>query len=103
MADKNGLAEFEKAKYGTYLIRVSRLHQTSILNGPYTLSADQPLLVITKLSVDLNMVPQLKTVTVNSRKPFIQKLSDRIVVNVENSIVSAGKVGTSLTVQDLDI
>jgi len=29
-------------------------------------------------------------VTVTGRKPFIQKLSDRIVVNVENSIVSAG-------------
>lgn len=90
MTDKNGLAEFENIRFGSYLIRVSRLQHTSILNGPYTLSADQPLLVIPKLSVNLNMVPQLKTVTVNSRKPFIQKLSDRIVVNVENSIVSAG-------------
>lgn len=33
---------------------------------------------------------QLGGVTVTARKPFIQKLSDRIVVNVENSNVSAG-------------
>ena len=32
----------------------------------------------------------LKEVTVTIQKPFIQKLSDRIVVNVENSIISAG-------------
>src|SRR5690606_31545666 len=33
---------------------------------------------------------QIEGVTVKSEKPFIQKLTDRIVVNVENSIVSAG-------------
>jgi hypothetical protein len=32
----------------------------------------------------------LSGVTVTARKPFIQKLTDRIVVNVESSIVSAG-------------
>lgn len=32
----------------------------------------------------------MKEVVVTGRKPFIQRLSDRLVVNVENSIVSAG-------------
>lgn len=32
----------------------------------------------------------LKEVTVTTKKPFLQKLTDRIVVNVENSIVNAG-------------
>ena len=43
----------------------------------------------TTLSLQVSAT-QLGNVTVTARKPFIQKLSDRIVVNVENSIVSAG-------------
>ena len=32
----------------------------------------------------------MKEVVVEGKKPFIQKLTDRIVVNVDNSIISAG-------------
>ena len=33
---------------------------------------------------------EMKEVVVEGKKPFIQKLTDRIVVNVDNSIISAG-------------
>lgn len=33
---------------------------------------------------------QLKEVTVSAQKPFIQKMHDPIIVNVDNSIVNAG-------------
>ena len=52
------------------------------------LTTDKP-----NANIDIILHPvskQLGEVTVNSKKPFIQKLSDRIVVNVESSIISAG-------------
>ena len=42
-----------------------------------------PLLLIQRSS-------EMKEVVVEGKKPFIQKLTDRIVVNVDNSIISAG-------------
>ena len=33
---------------------------------------------------------EMKEVVVEGKRPFIQKLTDRIVVNVDNSIISAG-------------
>jgi hypothetical protein len=43
----------------------------------------QPLILIQSTA-------ELANVTVNAKKPFIQRLTDRIVVNVESSIISAG-------------
>src|SRR5690606_3294889 len=39
---------------------------------------------------------QIEGVTVTAQKPFIQKLTDRIVVNVDNSIVSAGSTAMDI-------
>src|SRR5205085_12079710 len=58
-------------------------------SSPFSLSAEQATITLPTITL-LPKTSQLGGVTVTGRKPFIQKLSDRIVVNVENSIVSAG-------------
>lgn len=86
LTDKDGRVLFENILYGDYLLKASFINhatQYTVL----TLSNNQkelPAITLQQLTKDL------QTVTVTSRKPFLQKLSDRIVVNVENSIVSAG-------------
>jgi hypothetical protein len=89
ITDKNGAAEVSNVSFGEYLLRISMVNFTTQYAGPVTLSASQSTVSVpvTKLSP---RAAQLAGVTVNARKPFIQKLNDRIVVNVENSIVSAG-------------
>lgn len=89
LSDKTGLAEFENIPFGSYLIRSKPVNYRTAYSNAISLSADNspvqlPALVLQPLSAELG------NVTVNARKPFIQKLTDRIVVNVENSIVSAG-------------
>ena len=89
ITDRAGQAEFENIPFGSYLIKASAVNYAAQFSTAITLSAEQ-----TSVKVPAILLPasatQLSNVTVNSRKPFIQKLSDRIVVNVENSIVSAG-------------
>ena len=89
LTDKTGLAEFENIKLGDYLLRVTVVNFSKYFSAPFSLSATQTDITIPKIIL-LPKSTQLGEVTVTAKKPFIQKLSDRIVVNVENSIVSAG-------------
>ena len=89
ITDKNGLAELENIRFGDYLLRVTMVNHSTQYSSSFSLTAEQSSLTIPKI-VLTPKTGQLSSVTVTARKPFIQKLSDRIVVNVENSIVSAG-------------
>ena len=87
LTNKNGEAEFENIAFGDYLIKATLVNYAPPHPVNFTLSSEQllvPAIVLFAASTEL------KNITVTSRKPFLQKLSDRIVVNVENSIVSAG-------------
>lgn len=89
ITDKTGLAEFDNISFDSYLVKASLVNFTTQYSAAFTLSSIEPLVKIPSIILQ-PAATQLGNVTVNSRKPFIQKLSDRIVVNVENSIVSAG-------------
>jgi iron complex outermembrane recepter protein len=91
VADKNGWAEFENIRHGSYLVKVTSINYGTGYAGPVNLG---PGNLEVKLPA-IAMTPQagnMNNVTVTSKKPFIQKLTDRIVVNVDNSIISAGNV-----------
>jgi len=87
LTDKNGLAYFEPVADGSYLLRLSALGFQPAYTKQFTVNGAS----IELPSIQLQAIAsQLQGVTVTGRKPFIQKLQDRIVVNVENSLVSAG-------------
>jgi iron complex outermembrane receptor protein len=89
ITDKNGLAELENIRFGDYRLKVTMINYEVQYSSLFSLSAGQSIVTLPKI-VLLPKTGQLSGVTVTAKKPFIQKLSDRIVVNVENSIVSAG-------------
>jgi len=89
VTDKTGLAEFENIRYGDYLIKASIVNYKTQYSTVFSLSASQNIVKVPSMLIQPGAT-ELAGVTVSSRKPFIQKLSDRIVVNVENSIMSAG-------------
>ncbi|HEY0067622.1 MAG TPA: outer membrane beta-barrel protein, partial [Flavisolibacter sp.] len=88
LSDKSGLAEIEQVLPGSYLLRVSMVSHDNIYSAPFTLSDTD--LVLQPIVLRARAQNQLEEVTVTGRKPFIQRMTDRIVVNVENSVVSAG-------------
>lgn len=70
-------------------MRVTLVNFATQYSSPFTITAEQPDASLPKIILQPRS-GQLLGATVTARKPFIQKLSDRIVVNVENSIASAG-------------
>ncbi|MBL7738860.1 MAG: TonB-dependent receptor [Chitinophagaceae bacterium] len=89
ISDKGGLTEFENISFGYYLLKSKVVNYAAGYSGVINLTAADPLIWVPALVLQ-PVAAELGNVTVNARKPFIQKLTDRIVVNVENSIVSAG-------------
>ncbi len=89
LTDKNGLAEFENIPFAGYFLKITMANFVTKYVPVFKLSADQAIVTIPKTTLQPAST-QLSAVTVSGKKPFIQKLSDRIVVNVDNSIVSAG-------------
>lgn len=90
LTDKSGMAEFESLNSGNYFLRISAIGFSNQSTPAFELSEKQPVLQLPAIKLSASSPSQMQGVTVTAKKPFIQKLSDRIVVNVENSIVSAG-------------
>lgn len=89
LTDKTGTAILENIPFNSYLLRVTMVNYTIYYSSPIVFTSGQPELIMPDIILT-NKTGQLENVTVTGRKPFIQKLTDRIVVNVENSMVSAG-------------
>lgn len=89
LSDKNGLVEIENVQFGEYILKAGMVNYGNGYSSSFILSGENSNIQLP----DILLSPKataLAGVTVTARKPFIQKLNDRIVVNVENSIVSAG-------------
>ncbi len=70
-----------------FLLRVTLIGYESFYSDKITVADNNTLVpVITMKQVDA----RLKDVTITTQKPFIEVHPDKLVVNVENSIVSAG-------------
>lgn len=88
ITDNNGVAEFEHLAFGNYLLKATMVNHVPQFSAPVTLSAIQSNTPVAILLAQRSS--EMKEVLVEAKKPFIQKLTDRIVVNVDNSIISAG-------------
>ena len=89
ITDKTGLAELDNIRPGTYLVRTSFVNYATQYSAVVVLSQEQLNLRLTNIVLQPS-AKEIGEVVVTARKPFIQRLSDRLVVNVENSIISAG-------------
>ncbi len=89
ISNNNGIADFENIAFGNYLIKTTSVNYVPEYSALFELSnfSVNTTIVSTILSAKSS---NLKEVVVEGKKPFIQKLSDRIVVNVDNSIINAG-------------
>lgn len=87
ISDASGIVVFDQVPPGTYLISATR--------SGYAMKEETVLSIEpgTAVKAEINMLTTVKSmenVTVTAKKPYLQKLHDRLIVNVENSIVNAG-------------
>ncbi|TGE21488.1 TonB-dependent receptor [Hymenobacter aquaticus] len=89
LGDVNGNFEIEQVPAGAYLISVSSLAYKRLFTPVFTVAEGQAEVRLGDLRL-ADAAHQLAEVKVTATKPLIEQQIDRIVVNVENSIVSAG-------------
>ncbi len=88
--DKNGWAEMNKVKPGSYIVKVQMMNYETAYSSMLNISEGQTEITVPAMKLLPKAVNDANNVTVTARKPFIQRLTDRIIVNVDNSIISAG-------------
>lgn len=92
-ADFDGRFGFESVKSGNYTISVKMVGFKNVKTSFFTIKdAD---LVLPTIKIE-SLTKQLSAVTIEGKKPFIERRVDKTVINVENSIVASG--GTALEV-----
>ena len=89
ISDQEGNYDFTEIPNGKYLVSASVIGMIKTYSQPFTLDDSKKILNISDLILKQN-TNLLKGVSITASKPFIQREIDKTVVNVENSIVSAG-------------
>lgn len=85
--DVDGKFTFDQVEVGRYLTLVSMVGYQKVYSAPFVVNKDEVQLSTVPLTTSVEL---LHEVTVVAKKPFIEQQIDRTVINVENSIVSAG-------------
>ncbi|MGH2644969.1 MAG: carboxypeptidase-like regulatory domain-containing protein, partial [Chitinophagaceae bacterium] len=89
ITDQNGDFDFVEIPNGKYIVSASVVGMITAYSKPFTWENSPKSLDILELVLKQN-ANLLKGVSITASKPFIQREIDKTVVNVENSIVSAG-------------
>ncbi|MBC7407138.1 MAG: TonB-dependent receptor [Arcicella sp.] len=89
LSDGSGSFEFEKIPLGEYLVSISQMGYKKFYTLKFSLDSENPSVKLMNLILSEDS-KQLSEVQVIAKKPFIEQQIDRTVVNVANSIVSAG-------------
>ncbi|MBS1689873.1 MAG: TonB-dependent receptor, partial [Bacteroidetes bacterium] len=87
LTDDNGNFSLEPIEKGQFVLKVTLLGYNTYANSNVTVADEQIKLPAIILEAKNGTLTE---VTVRTQKPFIEVKADKIVVNVENSIVSAG-------------
>ncbi|MEO6149124.1 MAG: TonB-dependent receptor, partial [Mucilaginibacter sp.] len=88
ICDKNGFFKFNGVKPGNYFIAVSKVGYKRFYTVKYQVAANNNI-----QASEIKLIPlthQLKEVSIISKKEFIEVRSDKTILNVDKSIVSAG-------------
>jgi iron complex outermembrane receptor protein len=89
ISDETGLFSFKNLKADRYLIKITSVGYNKIFYGPYLISDNSPELNAGTLVLSPDMT-NLKEVAIVERKNYIEKKAGKVVLNVGNSILSAG-------------
>lgn len=89
LVDETGKFEFDDLTFNTYFIKIN--HPTYIkFQSPYfVISSDNSDVKLQPITLK-STVKSLDEVSIIATRPFIEKKTDKIIINIENSIVSAG-------------
>ncbi|MES2678718.1 MAG: outer membrane beta-barrel protein [Bacteroidota bacterium] len=89
ISDEKGFFEIDNIASGDYFLKISGVTFEPFTSALHGISAEEPILHLGDIALKQGS-KTLNEVTISAEKQFIERKLDKIVVNVENSIVSAG-------------
>ncbi|MFT3681027.1 MAG: outer membrane beta-barrel family protein [Ferruginibacter sp.] len=87
--DEHGLFEFEHITPGNYILNVTHTGYTNYYSDAFSLDEKNSMVTVPDIALK-TATTTMAEVTIATKKPFIERKIDRLVVNVESSIVSTG-------------
>nr|WP_315031497.1 TonB-dependent receptor [uncultured Chryseobacterium sp.] len=94
ITDEKGLFVMDNVASGNYYLSVEVLGYTTYKSDPFSLSPNEKKeLGVIRLDEKSTL---LKGVVLTGKKPLIQNLSDRVVLNIENSILATGNTALDI-------
>lgn len=89
LSDENGLFEFDNIPHEIYFLKITALSFKTFVSDAFGITAGNAVQAIPTINLAYN-ANDLTEVVVNAEKQFVERKLDKLVVNVENSIVAAG-------------
>jgi hypothetical protein len=86
--DEKGIFKVE-VKPGRYLLLISKIGYDQSLTGPYTVLPDKDV-AVNEINLTLHL-PLLGEVSITAQRSYIEVKPDRIILNVQSSIISGGE------------
>jgi iron complex outermembrane receptor protein len=95
LTNEAGLYTLENIKPGTYIIKASNIGYAKTATAPFTVDEGKDQLAMPDIKISTT-TKTLGAVTITSTKPLIEQKTDRMVMNVENSILAAGNTALEI-------
>jgi hypothetical protein len=92
VAEDNGTYIFEKIPFGNYKISITHTGFKKKFSDEVQLSNSNLEVIIPEMTLQED-AKVLSEVVVKAQKPLIEQAGDRMIINVENSILSTGNTG----------
>jgi hypothetical protein len=89
MTDLQGKYLFENIPAGNYVITATMVGYKKVKSKTIHITSANPIVQVEELQTTMDS-RNLKEVSIVAQKPFIERKMDKLIVNVENSSVSAG-------------
>ncbi|AYD49131.1 TonB-dependent receptor domain-containing protein [Arachidicoccus soli] len=89
MTDSSGIYQFSNIPAGKLMVSATIVGHQKTYSAPFEASRDNSKIEL-PIIVLKNITSSLKDVNVTASKPFLEQKVDKLVVNVEGSVVSAG-------------
>lgn len=89
LSAEDGKFQFAAVKTGEYYLKINHMGFAIYKGKPFNLSETQLTLDLSKINLQ-SQGTTLKAVNITAVKPLIERRTDKLVMNVENSIVSVG-------------
>lgn len=95
MTEPNGKFQFTNVALGTYFIKANMMGYFAYKSNPFTLSESNPTLNLADIKLKIEG-KTLNTVNITATKPLIERKTDKLVMNVENSSIAVGSTALEL-------